>query len=152
MTQPVLVLGAGIVGISCAFELQRRGYQVTLIDRRGPGEETSSGNAGILSYSNITPLADPALLPRLHRLILNLDADFLMHYPHLVSLFPWLLRFVLRCRRKTFLHDGDAMAALTLASIDLHKKWIAQAKAQDLLNQVGGLSYIEIRRLSGAMS
>ena len=139
MTQPVLVLGAGIVGISCALELQRRGYQVTLIDRRGPGEETSSGNAGILSYSNITPLADPALLPRLHRLILNLDADFLMHYPHLVSLFPWLLRFVLRCRRKTFLHDGDAMAALTLASIDLHKKWIAQAKAQDLLNQVGGL-------------
>jgi D-amino-acid dehydrogenase len=67
MDRSVSVLGAGIVGISCALELQRRGFQVTLIDRRGPGEETSSGNAGILSYSNITPLADPALLPRLHR-------------------------------------------------------------------------------------
>jgi D-amino-acid dehydrogenase len=139
MTRSVAVLGAGIVGISCALELQRRGYQVTLIDRRGPGEETSSGNAGILSYSNITPLADPALVPRLHRLILNLDADFLMHYPHLFSLFPWLLRFVLRCRRQTFLRDGEAMAALTLASIDLHKQWIKQAQVQDLLNPVGGL-------------
>ncbi len=139
MTQSAAVLGAGIVGISCALELQRRGYQVTLTDRRGPGEETSSGNAGILSYSNITPLADPSLLPRLHRLILNLDADFSMHYPHLISLFPWLLRFVLRCRRKTFLHDGDAMAALTLTSIDLHRQWIAEAGVEDLLNQVGGL-------------
>ena len=84
MSRSVSVLGAGIVGISCALELQRRGFQVTLIDRRGPGEETSSGNAGILSYSNITPLADPALLPRLHRLLLNLDTDFLMHYPCLL--------------------------------------------------------------------
>ena len=71
MTRDVTVLGAGIVGISCALELQRRGFQVRLIDRQGPGEETSSGNAGILSYSNITPLASPALLSRVHRLILN---------------------------------------------------------------------------------
>jgi D-amino-acid dehydrogenase len=71
LKQPVIVLGAGIVGISCALELQKSGFPVTLIDRRGPGEETSSGNAGILSYSNITPLANPAILGRLHRLLLN---------------------------------------------------------------------------------
>ena len=146
MTQPVVVLGAGIVGICCALELQRRGYQVTLIDRRGPGEETSSGNAGILSYSNITPLADPSLLPRLHRLILSLDDDLLVHYPHLISLFPWLLRFVLRCRRETYLHDGDAMAALTQASVELHKQWIVEAGAQELLNHVGGLKLYRHRQ------
>jgi D-amino-acid dehydrogenase len=139
MTQSVTVLGAGIVGICCALELQRRGIQVRLLDRRGPGEETSSGNAGILSYSNITPLADPALLPRLHRLFLNMDDDFLLHYPHLLSLLPWLLRFVSRCRRDTFLHDGGAMNQLTSASVELHKQWIAQAGAEDLLNRGGGL-------------
>jgi len=139
MTRSVTVLGAGIVGICCALELQRRGIQVRLLDRRGPGEETSSGNAGILSYSNITPLADPALLPRLHRLILNLDDDFLLHYPHLLSLLPWLLRFVSRCRRDTFLQDGGAMNQLTSASVELHRKWIAQAGAEDLLNPGGGL-------------
>ena len=139
MKQSVSVLGAGIIGICCALELQRRGYQVTLIDRRGPGEETSSGNAGILSYSNITPLADPALLPRLHRLILNLDNDFLMHYPHLASLIPWLLRFLRRCRRETFMRDGDAMNQLTRASIELHKQWMAEAGANELLNRGGAL-------------
>jgi D-amino-acid dehydrogenase len=137
--QNVTVLGAGIVGISCALELQRRGFEVSLLDRRGPGEETSSGNAGVLSYSNITPLASPALLKRLHRLLLNLDDDFLLHYPHLVALLPWLLRFVARCRRDRFLRDGDAMNQLTRASVELHKQWIAEAAAQELLNGPGVL-------------
>ncbi len=135
----VSVVGAGIVGISCALELQRRGYRVTLMDRRGPGEETSSGNAGILSYSNVTPLADPSLLGRLHRLVLNLDADLLLHYPHLPALLPWLGRFLRRCRRRTFLADGDAMNTLTRASVELHERWIAEAGLQSLLNPLGGL-------------
>jgi len=146
VNQSVSVLGAGIVGISCALELQRRGYQVTLTDRRGPGEETSSGNAGILSYSNITPLADPALLSRLPRLLLNLDTDFLMHYPHLPSLLPWLMRFLQRCRRQTYLLDGDAMSTLTQASIDLHRQWIETAGLQSLLNSGGGLKLYRCRQ------
>jgi D-amino-acid dehydrogenase len=146
VNRSVSVLGAGIVGISCALELQRRGFQVTLIDRRGPGEETSSGNAGILSYSNITPLADPALLSRLHRLLLNLDADLLIHYPHLPSLLPWLSRFLRRCRRQTYLADGDAMSRLTQASIDLHRQWIDAAGLQPLLNSGGGLKLYRHRR------
>jgi len=146
MKQPVFVLGAGMVGISCALELQRRGYTVTLIDRRGPGEETSSGNAGLLSYSNVTPIASPELLGRLLRLLLNRDADLLLHYPHLLSLIPWLTRFLSRCRRKTYLTDGDAMSALTLASIEIHQQWIAEADAHHLLNQVGGLKLYRDRQ------
>jgi D-amino-acid dehydrogenase len=139
MTRPVAVLGAGIVGISCALELQRRGFQVKLLDRRDPAQETSLGNAGLLSYSNITPIASPALLPRIPRLLLNLDDDFLLHYAHLPSLLPWLTRFLLRCRRETYLSDGAAMADLTLASIDLHRQWISQARVENLLNRNGGL-------------
>ena len=42
-----IVLGAGIVGISAALHLAKRGLAVALVDRRGPGEETSYGNAGV---------------------------------------------------------------------------------------------------------
>lgn len=146
MSQKIAVLGAGIVGISCALELQIRGCQVRLIDRRGPGEETSSGNAGILSYSNITPLASPELLSRVHRLLLNRDADLLIHYPHLLALLPWLIRFALRCRRKTFISDGRAMSALSLPSIELHRQWIKQANAEQLLNPAGGLKLYRSQR------
>jgi D-amino-acid dehydrogenase len=41
----VLFLGAGMVGVSAALHLQKRGRDVALIDRRDPGEETSYGNA-----------------------------------------------------------------------------------------------------------
>ncbi len=139
MHATVLVVGAGMVGVSCALELQRRGHRVTLVDRRGIGEETSSGNAGLLSYSTITPLADPQLLPRLHRLAFNREADLQLHYPHLPALLPWLLRFLARCRRGTYLADGAAMAALTRPSIELHRQWIAEAGLADLLNPTGAL-------------
>ena len=44
----VIVLGAGMVGVSVALYLQQRGRDVVLADRRGPGEETSYGNSGLI--------------------------------------------------------------------------------------------------------
>ena len=44
----VIVFGAGMVGVSVALYLQRRGRDVVLVDRRGAGEETSYGNAGLI--------------------------------------------------------------------------------------------------------
>lgn len=146
MPQSVTVLGAGMIGISCSFELQKRGYKVTLIDRRGVGEETSSGNAGLISYSNITPLASPELIRRMHRLLLNRDADLLLHYPHLLALIPWLLRFSLRCNRRTYFKDGRAMSRITLPSIELHRQWIAEAGVEHLANRSGGLKLYRNRQ------
>ncbi len=139
MTRTVTVLGAGIIGISCALELQRRGLQVRLLDRRGLAQETSLGNAGLLSYSNVTPLASPALLARIPRLMFNLDNDVRLHYPHLPAMLPWLLRFIARCRRDVYLADGARMSDLTHASIEIHRQWIAEAGADGLLNRGGAL-------------
>ena len=52
----VIVLGAGIVGVSVALHLTRAGA-VTLVDRRGPGEETSYGNAGLIERASVIPYA-----------------------------------------------------------------------------------------------
>ena len=135
----VVVLGAGIVGICCAIELQRAGFKVELIDRREPGSETSSGNAGILSLSSIMPLASPALLPRLPGLIANRHADFKMHYAHLPQLMPWLIKFLLRCNRRDYLRDGLSINALTEASVIGHRELIRQSNCEHLMNESGGL-------------
>ena len=55
------VLGAGMVGVSCALALQAKGWRVTLVDKREPGEETSGGNAGVLSRSSLLPFNRPGL-------------------------------------------------------------------------------------------
>ena len=60
----VIVLGAGMVGVSSALSVRERGMSVLLVDRREPGSETSYGNAGILSSGSIFPLTHPRCLRR----------------------------------------------------------------------------------------
>ncbi len=140
MTKPrVTVLGAGIVGICCAIELQRSGFEVTVIDRCSPGAETSHGNAGVLSLSSVVPLASPALLPRILGLLANRHADFRLHYAHLPQLLPWLIRFLLRCNRRSYRKDGELINTLTVSSVAAHRQLIRQSGAEHLVNDGGGL-------------
>jgi D-amino-acid dehydrogenase len=55
----VIVLGGGMVGVSSAIHLQRRGWAVILIDRREPGRETSYGNSGVIQSEAVRPYAMP---------------------------------------------------------------------------------------------
>jgi glycine/D-amino acid oxidase-like deaminating enzyme len=59
MAQSILVLGAGIVGTCTALHLQQRGFDVVLVDRRAPGQETSFGNAGLIQREAVEPYAFP---------------------------------------------------------------------------------------------
>lgn len=89
----VAVLGAGIVGVSAALHLQQRGRSVVLIDRRGPGEETSYGNAGIIQREGVVPYPFPRDARLLARYALNLLPEANLHYSALPSLAPWLYRY-----------------------------------------------------------
>ena len=55
----VLVLGAGVVGLSLALKLQERGREVVLVDRAQAGAATSFGNAGLIERSTVFPYAFP---------------------------------------------------------------------------------------------
>ncbi|MCE3027064.1 FAD-binding oxidoreductase [Salinicola sp. DM10] len=59
MQADVVVLGAGMIGVSTALQLQRRGRNVVLVDRRAPGEETSYGNAGLIQREAVEPYPFP---------------------------------------------------------------------------------------------
>ena len=71
MKADVIVAGAGIVGVSVAVHLAARGRSVVLVDRRGPGEETSFGNAGLIERSSIVPMAFPRSLAAMMRIALT---------------------------------------------------------------------------------
>src|SRR5262249_32212637 len=66
-----IVLGAGIVGVSVALHLVKRGLAVTLVDRGEPGRGTSYGNAGIIEANTLFPAAFPASLKSLIRIALK---------------------------------------------------------------------------------
>lgn len=88
----VIVLGAGMAGVSTALHLQQRGQKVVLIDRRQPGEETSHGNAGIIEQDGLVPLTIPHKLLPLLKYASN--REIAMHYHPLAMprLAGWLWR------------------------------------------------------------
>ena len=70
----IVVIGAGIVGLATAWQLQRRGHQVTVVERRdGVAEGTSFANAGQLSYAYVAPFAGPGVLSSIPHWLLQAD-------------------------------------------------------------------------------
>jgi D-amino-acid dehydrogenase len=62
----IMVLGAGVIGLTSAYYLSRAGHQVIVVDRHADvATETSFGNGGQLSYSYVAPLAGPGVLSKL---------------------------------------------------------------------------------------
>ncbi len=88
-----IVIGAGIVGASCAWHLQRRGAKVTVIDHVQPGQATSFGNAGCLSPSSIYPFSYPGAIRQVPGWLLDPLGPMRIRWPDLPALLPWLWRF-----------------------------------------------------------
>lgn len=93
MRSDVIVLGAGMVGISAALHLQQRGRSVALLDRRGPAEETSYGNTGVIQREGIVPYMFPRELMTILRYGLNTSVDATYHITALPRIAPWLFRY-----------------------------------------------------------
>ena len=110
----VCVLGAGIVGMATAYELNRAGHDVTVIDRAKPGSGASGGNGSQLSYSYVQPLADPGIWAQLPKLLLS-PASPLKIRPQLdVHQWRWGLQFLAACNAAT--SRTTTMALLQLAA------------------------------------
>ena len=88
-----IVLGAGIVGTSIALQLAKRNVGVTLVDRRGPGEETSYGNAGVIEGNTLFPHAFPSQMTALLRIMFKRAPEANYHLSFLPKIAPWLLAY-----------------------------------------------------------
>lgn len=88
MAVDVVVLGAGIIGVSVALQLSRRGKSVVLLDRRGPGEETSFGNAGLIQREGVEPYGFPQDVGLLLKYSLNNRIDAHYHLRAMPKIAP----------------------------------------------------------------
>lgn len=94
MTQNVVVVGAGIVGVSTGIWLRRAGAEVTIVDRQGPGEGTSHGNAGVLAAVSMVPVTTPSLIRKAPGMLISRDFPLYLRWGYLPRLVPWLLRYL----------------------------------------------------------
>lgn len=123
----VLVLGAGIIGVSVALHLQKRGKSVVLVDRRAPGEETSYGNAGLIERASVIPYGFPRDIATLLKYATNRSADVRFHWTFLPKILPWLARFWLESSSRRLRRAASDMLPLIERSVIEHTALMAEA-------------------------
>lgn len=135
----IAIIGAGIVGCSCALFLQRDGHNVTLVDPLPPGAGTSSGNAGVISLGSVVPIAAPGILARVPGYLRDPTGPLAIRWRYLPRLLPWLIRFALASRPSRALAATDALAALLARADQAHDIVIQQCGLADLVRTGGWL-------------
>src|ERR1051325_6933147 len=134
----VLVLGAGMVGVSAALHLQKRGRRVVLIDRHEvAGEETSYGNGGLIECASVFPYMFPRDLGQILRYALLRAPQVRYHFRDLPAFLPWLARYFLASSPQRAMHSAMAELPLIQRSLIEHEALIAEANVPELLRRTG---------------
>jgi len=112
----ICVLGAGIVGLATAWQLQREGHTVSVIDRAAPGHGASGGNGAQLSYSYVAPLADPSIWKQLPHLLFSPSSPLKLRPQLDPQQWRWALAFLAACNAKTAADTTARLLALAARS------------------------------------
>jgi len=134
-----IVLGAGIVGVATALHLAKRGLAVALIDRRGPGEETSYGNTGIIEGNTVFPPAFPRGLARLMEIALKRAPEANYHLGFLPRIAPWLLAYRAASQPEKLAETARVMRPLFKRAVAEHEELMGEAGAAHLMRKTGWL-------------
>lgn len=132
-----IVLGAGMVGVSTALALRDRGWDVTLVDRKAPGQETSFGNAGIIQGEAVEPYAMPRSVGDLFNIASGRSNDVLYSFRELPFHVSSLLRYWWHSAPVRHRVTAAAWASLILRATGTHEPLIERAGAGNLVRQGG---------------
>ncbi|GLK71634.1 FAD-binding oxidoreductase [Ancylobacter dichloromethanicus] len=139
MKTDTIVLGAGIVGTSVALHLAQRGRSVVLVDRRGPGEETSYGNAGLVERASLYPVAFPRKLSALAEVALGRNPAASYHWGALLRLVPWMFAYWRASAPDRILDYARTMETLLVLSVQEHDRLARAAGATHFFREGGWL-------------
>jgi D-amino-acid dehydrogenase len=93
MSKNVTIIGGGVIGLCCAYYLQKEGYEITVIERGDITDGTSFGNAGYVSPSHFVPLASPGIVAQGLRWMLSSTSPFYIKPRFSLDLIKWLMTF-----------------------------------------------------------
>jgi D-amino-acid dehydrogenase len=149
MRADVVVLGAGVVGVAAALQLQKRGRQVTLVDRGPPGMETSYGNAGLIQREAYVPYSFPTEIGKLVRYALNSQSEAHYHLSSLLKVAPALFRYWRNARPDRVERTIRVNRPLFENCLREHETLAAEAGITDLLRPGG---WIQVYRKPDALA
>ncbi|GHD18287.1 NAD(P)/FAD-dependent oxidoreductase [Tianweitania populi] len=135
----IAIIGAGIIGICTAAILAEAGLAVTVYDRTGICEETSSGNAAAFAFSDVLPLAQKGMLRNLPRWLRDPLGPLSIPPAYFPALMPWLWRFH---RSSGARHYETALKAQAGLMRLAEREWLAlmqRSNTRSMLREDGSL-------------
>lgn len=139
----IVIIGGGIVGVATAALLAEKGRDVLVIDRSGICEETSSGNAAALAFSDILPMASKGVMRKIPGWLLDPLGPFTIRPSYFPKMIPWLYSFwrasSAEAQKKTTVAQGNMMRLAESEMLAL----IDRAGLRDRLREDGNLELYE---------
>lgn len=129
----VTIIGAGIVGINTALQLQRKGHSTVLIDRSPPIMGCSSGNAGVLAGYGVTPVSLPGLWKQVPKMLFDPMGPLSLRREHLLKITPWLFKFWKASKPATVQKSAKALESLVQHSLRDYKNLTRGTPAERLV-------------------
>jgi len=133
----IIVIGAGIVGVSSAIWLRRAGHDVILIDKGEPGMGASYGNGAILAACSVVPVTSPGLLLKGPKLLLDPNFPLFMRWSYLPKLIPWMARYMSNANDKDTRRIAHGITTIVGDSLEQHQaltagkdaaKWVQESE------------------------
>src|SRR4051812_38420649 len=135
-----IVVGAGIVGVCCAYALQRAGFNVLLLDKDEPGMAASYGNSGSIGLASTPPLGVPGMLKEVPRMLLDPMHALVIRWRHLPRSLPWFIKFARTLDPARVEAISHARAALLSHAGDAYDDLLEEIGRPELING-GGLIF-----------
>ncbi len=121
--QTIVVIGAGIVGISSAIWLQRAGKSVIVIERGEPGHKdgTSYGNGGILVPCGVAPVTGPGMIAKAPKMLLDPNFPLFLRWGYLPKLLPWLVKYLGHANAADTRRISKGLSVIVGDAVEQHK-------------------------------
>lgn len=143
MQPDVIVIGAGVVGLSAALALQARGFSVTVLDREEPAAGASAGNAGAFAFTDILPLASPGILRKAPKWLLDPLGPLSVPPAYALRIAPWMFRFWRACSPARVARSTLAQTALMALSKAELEPFLTATGTLPMLRKEGNLQVYE---------
>lgn len=139
----VIVIGAGVIGLSVALEMLACGLTVRVVECSGPAAGASAGNAGAFAFTDIEPLASPRILRKAPKWLLDPLGPLSVPPRYALQIAPWMLRFWRASWPAQARASTLAQAALMRVSQAALDPFLQRAGLQSMLRRNGQLQVYE---------
>ncbi len=129
----VVVIGGGIVGISCALALQADGRDVTVIEPGPVGAGASWASCGCIAVGEIVPLSQPGMLRQVPKWLLNPEAPLAVRPATALRMLPWFARFTANAQQSRMRAIAADLAQLTFQATGDVKDQMSKYGIKDML-------------------